>query len=123
MDAFNNIYEDPQGIIIKQVYDSPMDYDKYIEVASEGDYPETFAKYLEVTKDAENITHLYERDSLELDGLQIKVFSSWGSVVLENVTENIPNNASLVFKIYFMPDMFSWGTMETIHFQPISTIM
>lgn len=99
VDAFNNIYADPQGIIIKQVYDSPMDYDKYMEVAQAWDFPESFKQYLEVTQNADNITHLKEGDSLDIDGLQVTVFNSYGDAVLENGAGDIPNNASLVFKI------------------------
>lgn len=99
VDAFNNIYEDPQGIVIKQIYDSPIDYDKYLEVAQEWDFPESYTRYLDVTKDADNITHLKEGDVLDIDGLQIVVYSSYGDAVLENGYGDIPNNASLVFKI------------------------
>ncbi|MGN0495232.1 MAG: MBL fold metallo-hydrolase [Lachnospiraceae bacterium] len=99
VDAFNDIYADPQGIVIKQIYDSPIDYGKYIEVAKEWDFPESYEKYLAVTKDASNITHLKEGDTLDIDGLSIYIFGSYGDVALENGSGDIPNNASLVFKI------------------------
>lgn len=99
VDAFNNIYEDPQEITIKQVYDSPINYDKYIEVAHEWDFPESFEKYLDVTRGADNVTHLSEGDSFDINGLHISVFNSYGDTVLNNGSGDIPNNASLVFKI------------------------
>ncbi len=97
VDAFNSIFADPQGMVIDRVYDSPIDYEYYLSVAQWWDFPDSFTRYLELTEDAGNVTHLYKDEELEIDGLNIYVFNSYFEDLIGY--GDVPNNASLVFKV------------------------
>lgn len=99
VDAFNEIYADPQGIEIKQVYASPFFADSFYPVAQEWDDVESFDKFFEVTKDATNINYVKRDDVLTFsDDLTITFYNSFDDVVVE-CAEDMPNNCSLVFKM------------------------
>lgn len=99
VDAFNRVYANPDGIKIEKIYDSPIDYDKYIEVAQEWDTVDSFTTYLEQTNGDERVTHLNRGDVLDIDGLQVEVFNSYDEITLATETTDIPNDAALMLKI------------------------
>jgi beta-lactamase superfamily II metal-dependent hydrolase len=98
VDAFNQIWKNPQGIVIKQVYDSPMNYEEYVEVAHEWDFVDSFTAYRENTKGAENVSHLYRGDVLGIGSLTVTVLNSYDDKIKEAGSTDIPNDASLVLK-------------------------
>lgn len=98
VDSFNAIYADPQGIEIKDVYVTPLDADKFYQVAQEWDDVDSFDTFLEITKDAENINYVSRDDVLTFDDLTITFFNAYDQVVVD-CKEDIPNNDSLVFKM------------------------
>ncbi len=98
VDSFNAIYENPQGIDIKEVYVTPLDADKFYQVAQEWDDVDSFNKFTEITEGANNINYVSRNDELSFDDLKITFFNAYDEVV-EDCVEDIPNNDSLVFKM------------------------
>lgn len=96
VDAFNEILKNRDGIIIDNIYASPMNYDEYLAVAKFWDSSESFANFLEVTK-YRKVTYLYTGDEFDVENLHFKVFNSYDPKVSE--FGDIPNNASLLFKV------------------------
>ena len=97
VDAFNTIMEDPQGITVDAVYDSPMDYDEYGRVAQTWDMPECFETYLSLTSELTDVHHLHRGDTFTISDLTFSVFNSYDDC--SKAYGDIPNNASLVFKV------------------------
>ncbi len=99
VDAFNEIYEDPQGITVDRIYITPLDYDYYMTKIRDWDTPESYEKFLEITKGNDNVIKLKRGDRFEVGRLQIDVFNAYDWQVVENGSGDLPNYASLVFKI------------------------
>lgn len=99
VDAFNQIYADPQGIVIEKIYDSPMDAAYYAEHAKEWDDLESFQTYMTLTAGDERLTHLSPGDSFTIDSLQIDIFHAWYEGIEKKNYGDLPNNAGLVFKV------------------------
>ena len=98
--AFNAIYGDPQGIVIDHVIASSEDYDLFLEVYKDWDSPITFARFRELAEGKENIHYPDRDDEFDFGSLHFKVFSNYDDVLTDTIgTYDIPNNASLVFKI------------------------
>lgn len=99
VDAFNEIYEDPQGITIDNVYATPLDADVFHSVAQEWDDVDSYDKFMELTKGADNVNYIHRDDILEFsDNLKLTFFNACDYVVIDSA-EDIPNDASLVFKM------------------------
>ncbi|MBE5909997.1 ComEC/Rec2 family competence protein [Pseudobutyrivibrio sp.] len=99
IDAFNDIYENPEDLTIKDVYVTPLDADTFYSVAQEWDDVESFDKFQKITEGADNIHEVQRDDVLEFsDGLTITFYNAFDDVVVE-CAEDIPNNDSLVFKM------------------------
>ena len=95
--AFNAVYTDFKDQI-DVIYVNPLDWGTFESVYKSWDTPESFSEFLEITKDAENIVTLYSGNELEIDGLKIKVFSSFDDHVRE-LSKDWPNDSSIVFKV------------------------
>lgn len=107
VDAFNAIYEDPQGIRIRHIYASPMDYDTYLSVAKPWDFPESYEKFLALTKDADNLTYIERDDTVKAAGLSFYFFNTYDDTLLDVVgRSDLPNNGSLIFKAEGEEDSF-----------------
>ncbi|MCR5416401.1 MAG: MBL fold metallo-hydrolase [Pseudobutyrivibrio sp.] len=99
IDAFNEIYNDPQGIEIENVYVTPLDAETFYPIAQEWDDVDSFDRFMEVTEGATNINYVQRDDVLEFsDDLTITFFNAMDDVV-KDCAEDIPNNCSLVFKM------------------------
>lgn len=96
--AFNEIYQNPKGIKIQQVYVSPYDRQYFEQVAEEWDNLDTYENFLNVTKNGKNISALHRDDTLEIDGLKLQVFNSYDQLAVEN-TKDIGNDGGLMFKV------------------------
>lgn len=96
--AFNEIYEDPDGIKIENIYTIDMDYEKYQKKAKEWDEFNVYEQFLDITKSADNITYLEQGDELELEGLHMTVLNAYGDYV-DPMTEDLANDGSLMFKL------------------------
>lgn len=94
--AFNEIYADPEGIIIEKIYDSPISYEEYAQVAQYWDTPECLERYLELTDGAENVQHLTRNSVINFEGLKCTVFNTYDDYVKDN--GDVPNNLSLMLK-------------------------
>ena len=102
MDTFNAIYENPQGIKIKEIYVTPLDAKTFYSLnLQEWDDVDTYEKFQEITEDAENINYVKRDEVLEYqDGLKLTFFNAMDDIVLNSEgREDIPNNDSLVFMI------------------------
>lgn len=107
VDAFNAIYEDPQGIRIRRICAPEIDYDTYISVAKPWDYPESYEKFLLLTKDADNLTYIERDDRIKAAGLSFTFFNTYDDTLLNVVgRSDLPNNGSLVFKVEGEEDSF-----------------
>ncbi|MBQ9633305.1 MAG: competence protein, partial [Lachnospiraceae bacterium] len=100
VEAFNEIYSDPKGIRIRNVYVSPMDYNTYLMVAKEWDDPEDFGRFLSITENAPNIHRVARGDRFSMSGLKFHFLNSYDSTLLKEIGNNdLPNNGGLVFKV------------------------
>lgn len=97
--AFNVIFSDPQGIEIDAIHTIELDYDSYKEIAQEWDQFSVYETFLEVTKTADNVFYLHTGDELEICGLKCKVFSAYEKGETEQLTSDLANCGSLVFKL------------------------
>ncbi|MEE0956374.1 MAG: MBL fold metallo-hydrolase [Eubacterium sp.] len=95
--AFNAIFARPKGIKIGQVYSTSMDYYRYKELAKEWDFPDVLKTFLIVTANRPNVHILKRGDRLNIDGLTFEFFNAYDSLVSD--MQDMPNNASLVFKV------------------------
>ena len=96
--AFNEIYNDPQGITIKNVYAPEMDYDYYLEIATKDDYPETFKEFLDITNNKTNINYVHDGKQIFIDNLTIDIISS-GNDVIKSFSDYYSNDSGIVFKV------------------------
>lgn len=98
VDAFNKILEAPQGITINQIYATPLDYEYFVTIAKDWDAPESYAKFIDLTKNVDNVSYLKRDDKFKIEHLDITVFNAYDDIVYD-LQQDIPNNCSLVFKI------------------------
>ena len=97
VEALNEILIEPDGIVIDAIYDSPMDPEEYLQVATKWDSPETFTNYLELTSELPCVHHLARGDSFTISDLNFTVYNTYDETA--KISGDIPNNASLVFKV------------------------
>ena len=95
--AFNQIYPDPQGITIKKIYDTPIDYQYYDTLDQSWDEIGVYANYLNLIKGDHRVHHLNKGDQITVGSLTIKVLNSYNDEV-KQLTKDICNDASLVLK-------------------------
>lgn len=100
--AFNALWSDYRDRI-ETVYVNPLDWDTFESVAQDWDTPKAFSNFLEQTADADNIVTLYRDDTLEIDGIQVRVYNAFDEHVRELSTD-WPNDSSLVMKFSFSED-------------------
>jgi Predicted hydrolase (metallo-beta-lactamase superfamily) len=96
--AFNNIYADAQGIKIKKIYDSDVDYKIYKPLAQAWDQIEVYERYLAQTKNDTRIHHLHRGDKLKIDKLKFEVFNSYDKLN-KSFDRDFCNINSLMFKV------------------------
>lgn len=99
--AFNAILKNPDGIIIRQIYDNGFDYDFIMSTGEPYDDITVMENYYALTKDLPNVTHLRRGDELSICGLTCQVYNAFDEIVLANVGDELDyqNNASLLFKL------------------------
>lgn len=95
-DAFNVLWEEYKDQI-DVVYVTPLPWEDFEPIAQAWDAPETFATFLEQTKDSEKVITLNRGDQFEIAGLKVFVFNSYDWMVKRY--GDIPNNCSIAFKI------------------------
>ena len=98
VEAFNAIAANPDGIVIKKIYATPLDKKYFLKVAKEWDNVESYQRFCDVTKNMTNLSYPSRGDKITLDGLQVTFFNSYDKTLIHN-SGDIPNNDSLVFKI------------------------
>ena len=95
--AFNAVWEEVKDQV-DRIYVTPIDYETYEPIAHEWDDPQTFATFLEQTKDCDRITALQRGDEFEIDGLKIRIFNAFDEHVKELSTDWC-NDCSLVIRV------------------------
>ncbi len=95
--AFNEVWDEIKDRV-DRIYVTPIDYETYEVKAREWDNPETFAVFLEKTKDCDKITALHRGDSFEIDGLMIQIYNAFDEHV-EELSTDWCNDCSLVIKV------------------------
>ena len=101
VDAFNEIYVDPNGIQIDKIYVTPLDYEYYMSTLREWDTPASFQTFREITGEASNVVALKRGQKEDICGLELKVFNAYDEKVRQanEIVNDVPNIASLVFKL------------------------
>ena len=102
--AFNALWNSCRDRI-DRVYVTPLDPEAFAETAKSYDFPETFAKFREQTKDAEQIVPLHRDDRFEIDELTCRVFNAYDEEVRTRA-KDLANNCSLVFSVTAKKDSF-----------------
>lgn len=99
--AFNAILANPDGIVIRQIYDNGFDYDFIMTVGEPYDDITIMENYYALTKDLPNVTHLKRGDELTICGLTFSIYNAFDDTVLANIGDELDyqNNASLLFKV------------------------
>lgn len=114
--AFNEIYEEPNNITIKEIYASSYEfhYSSFLKNHKDWDDPETFAKYKKITKNADNIYHPARGEDIAISNITVRNYNTYDKIMLRKEKEDIPNNCGLVLRfqftkdsILFMGDMYS----------------
>lgn len=100
--AFNEVYDEYRDRI-ETIYVNPLDWQTFEPVAKYWDTPEEFSAFLEQTADANNVVKLHRGDTLKIDDISVRVFSSFDENV-KQITGDWPNNSSLVFKLSLSED-------------------
>lgn len=95
--AFNQIYANPQGIHIGQIYDNSLDMVYYDTVDKEWDGIETYRRYLALIQNASNVTHLHGGENLRFGSFQVEVLHAYNES-LKMLTNDICNDSGLVLK-------------------------
>lgn len=97
MGAFNEIYENPDGISIGEIYTIEMNYERYKSVAQSWDDFPVFERFVNLTA-GDEIHYLYEGDELTICGLQMQVFNTYTDAISE-YTGDYANQGSMVFRL------------------------
>lgn len=99
--AFNVIMNDPQGIIIEQIYDNGFDHNFIANAGEKYDDITVMEQYYTLTKDAPNVTHLNRHETITICGLTVDVINTYDDTTLANVggEQDYQNNASLMLRI------------------------
>lgn len=99
--AFNAIMANPDGIVVRQIYDNGFDYDFIMSVGEPYDDITIMENYYALTKDLSNVTHLKRGDVFTIGGLTFSVYNAYDDIVLATVGDELDyqNNASLLFKV------------------------
>ncbi len=96
--AFNEIYANPGGIVIKDIYTIDLDYEKYKAKAQEWDEFDVYETFLSLTKDAENLHYVHTGDTFSLCGLDVLVLHAYEDWV-DEVSTDLANDGSMMFKV------------------------
>lgn len=98
VEAFNTIMRDHAcDIQVDKIYVSDFDYETYKEEAQEWDGFQYYQDFLDITKDMDNITELSVGDELDVDGLHMKVYSSYSNKIDGT---DAANDGSIVFELF-----------------------
>lgn len=100
--AFNEIYSNPDGIKIDEVYTTDFDLDKYHELCNWWDEPEYYDEFWDLTHTGgvsnKNFHIVKAGDDFELCGLNIRVYSTFSEVGTD-YGDDIANLGSMMFKV------------------------
>ncbi len=100
--AFNTLYPNlaAQGITVKRVYATDVNYDRYKKTAQDYDDFASCETFYKLKDSITNLKFLHENDKLELlPGLNMKVLHAWDKNV-DALNDHLCNDGSLMFKIY-----------------------
>ncbi len=99
--VFNNIYANPDGITIGEVYCTPLDYDYYLECSTGRSWetPWVYETFLNQTSADERIHYLNRGDSFDIGDLSIEIFNSYDQIIIDTGSLDVANYSSLVIKI------------------------
>jgi len=101
--AFNQVYADPQGIEINDIYATPLDRETFEDVMYSWDNPETFDQFMSQTEGDERVHYVTRGEELSVGSLHIRFFNTYDEIVTDENYGNrrdIPNNDALVFKAW-----------------------
>ncbi|MDD2414471.1 MAG: MBL fold metallo-hydrolase [Eubacteriaceae bacterium] len=96
--AFNEIYKDPQGITIGQIYAVDINYNTYKKKAQARDGFSAFQTFYDLSQNMTNLTYVHEGDEFDLDGLLMNVYSTYNDTIGAE-SDDPCNDGSMVFKL------------------------
>ena len=113
--AFNVIAENPDGIVIDDIYSTDVHYDRYKETAQWYDVFEVCEKYMELISGMDNVHMVNEGDTFYALGLTFDVIHAWDDRV-DKFNVNICNNGSMCFIVSGSEDkmLFCADTQEQV---------
>ncbi|MDO5147437.1 MAG: FN3 associated domain-containing protein [Eubacteriales bacterium] len=96
--AFNEIYAHPDGIVIKQIYDNPVNYAYYDTVDKPWDEIEVYQRYLQLVRNGANVIHLKTGDTIQIDDCKMEILHAYDDSLI-SLTNDICNDTGLVIKM------------------------
>lgn len=97
--AFNQIWQQLGDIQVDAVYTINMNYDNYKALAQEWDNFETFDLFTQITQNDDRLHYVHTGDELKIAGLDFKVFNAYDSSVTDQITTDLANDGSMMFKV------------------------
>ena len=97
--AFNQIWQQLGNIQVDAVYTIDMNYDNYKALAQEWDNFETFDLFTQITQNDDRLHYVHTGDELKIAGLDFKVFNAYDSSVTDQITTDLANDGSMMFKV------------------------
>ncbi|MCD8105842.1 MAG: MBL fold metallo-hydrolase [Lachnospiraceae bacterium] len=94
--AFMDIYDDPQGIVIHNVYAVEMPDMEILQSNASWDDYTSLERFLEM--DIPELTYLHTGDRLTILGLEFEVFSAYCDKV-DELSNDLLNDGSMMFRI------------------------
>lgn len=94
--AFNEIYQDCQGIGIKDVYTVQMSSVDVCKRRAKWDVFDAYEDFLEL--DVKDLQYVHSGEILEICGLEFDILSAYGSYV-ERLSKDYMNDGSMMFKV------------------------
>lgn len=103
IDAFNNIYKDPQGITIGSILTAAMPSPEVCKKIAEWDTMDSYIEFLEL--DIPYVNYAQAGDVYDICGLEVKILSVFDDYV-EKVSEHYLNDGGMMYKVSAEKDSF-----------------
>lgn len=94
--AFSEIYRDPQGIKIKDIYTAEMASPEACKKRASWDSVDAYNDFLELK--VPDLNYVHAGDVLNLCGLEVNIFSAYGDYV-EELSKDYLNDGSIMFQV------------------------
>ena len=97
--AFNRIWQQLGDIQVDAVYAVDINHDNYKALAQEWDDFSQFETFNQLMNGDERLHYVHTGDKWETDGLTFKVFNAYDSTVTDQLSTDLANDGSMMFKV------------------------